>query len=125
VGDTVRRDTILVLGVVTLWAALAVVGGWPDPRASLDLLTGTRVDTTTETALVTLLCWLAVVLLTLTLARSIRPARRASTSRAGRWPAAVLLVGAALLAAGLAHQGGYRVCCATPATAHQADQLVH
>ena len=119
------RRALLVLGVVALWVALVVVGGWPDPRASLDLLTGTRVDAATERALVTLLCWLAVVLLTLTLVRSIRPARRASTSRAGRGPVAVILIGVGLLAAGLVHQGGYRVCCATPATAHQADQLVH
>jgi hypothetical protein len=111
--------------VVALCVAVALIAGPPDPRKVLELFQGTSPTAPTESALVTLLCWLAVVSLTLAVASAFRTARRRGATRSRVGAVAILVAGVALLGAGIAHRGGYSVCCATPATAHQAEQLVH
>jgi O-antigen/teichoic acid export membrane protein len=120
-----RRRVILAAGGLTLCVVLALVGGWPDPGRTLDLLTGRSVTGATESAFVILLCWLAALLLAVVAARTFRGQARVRERRSQMWSLAVLVLGVALLGAGIARHGGYQVCCATPATAQQAEHLVH
>jgi putative copper export protein len=120
---TMRRPLLIAAGGLALCVALALVGGWPDPGRSFDLLTGRSVTAATESAFVTSLCWLAAMLLVVTVARALRKRRRRTAPpRIGSLT--VVVIGLVLLGAGIARQGGYRVCCATPTTAQQAEQLV-
>jgi hypothetical protein len=108
-----------------LIAAVAVIAGWPDPGRAADLLTGRVVTSSTEAALVALLCWIAVGSLALLALRTLRR-RHPGSARKGRLSSvAVLVIGTALLAGGIAHRSGYHVCCANPITAKQAAHLVH
>jgi hypothetical protein len=111
-------------GLALLVALVAVIGGWPDPIAAVGLLTGRIVTPSTEASLVALLCWIAVASLAVFVWRTLRP-HAAIASRARLPSFAVLLIGTALLAGGIAHRSGYHVCCANPITAQQAAQLVH
>jgi ABC-type Na+ efflux pump permease subunit len=120
----VRRRLFIAAGGLTLCIALALIGGWPDPGRSLDLLTGRNVSGATEASFVTLLCWLAAIALAATAVVAWRRQRgRPRTRYLGSL--SVALIGFLLFGAGVARQGGYGVCCATPTTAQQAEQLVH
>jgi hypothetical protein len=119
---------LAAMALVLLTVAVAVVTGWPDLGRSLDLVTGSTIDSATESAFLALLCWLAVaVMVGLAVAGAWRAARaRRTLSIAGRRSVAVLAVGVALLGVGLAREGnGYHVCCANPTTVQQAEHLVH
>ena len=119
------RRLLLAAGGVAPCVALMLVGAWPDPGRSLDLLTGRSVTGATEAAVVTLLCWFGAVILAVSAGRALRERRPRPTRLARVWPAAVLIIGIALLGAGIARHDGYRVCCATTTTAQEAEQLVH
>ncbi len=114
-----------MVATLAVVAALLLVGGWPDPGRSLDLLTGRRVTAATESAFVILLCWLAALFLAVTAVRAFRGQRRGRTSRPHAASLAMLIIGIALLGSGVARHDGYRVCCATPTTAQEAEHLVH
>ncbi len=121
-----RRRTVLLAtlaGVIVL--TLTVTGHRPDVARSLDLLAGRAVTTQTQSAVVALLCWLAA--LTMAVTATLGAVREREPGRRGAAAVrclAVFLVGIALLGAGLARQDGYRVCCATPTTGREAQQLV-
>jgi len=121
------RRLALAAALVALTAVLTIVVGWPDPRRSLELLTGADATSASESALIGLLCWLAVATMAAAAVGStIASARHVSMHKHRFWSVAVLVLGAVLLAIGITrHAGGYRVCCATPVTATQAQQLVH
>ncbi len=120
-----RRQLLLGVGGLAPCVALALFGGWPDPGRAADLLTGRSVSAATESAFVILLCWLAAAFLVVSTARALRAQHHGRLSRPHVWTLAALVVGVALLGAGIARHGGYRVCCATPSTAQQAENLVH
>ncbi len=66
-------------------------------------------------------------LLLASLACAVAVALALTGQRPGRvrlWSLAVLVIGVALLGLGITRDGGYRVCCATPTTAQQAEQRV-
>lgn len=120
------RHFVLAGVVVVLAIALAFVAGGPDIGRSVDLVTGTGVTGATEFAFVGLLCWLALaVLISVIAADGLRQLRHPPAL--ARWwlSVAALVVGVALLAAGIVqHQSGYRVCCSSSLTAQQAEQRV-
>jgi hypothetical protein len=122
----VRALRFAALGAwAVLAAAVAVIGGWPDPGRAVDLLSGRIVTPSTEASLVALLCWIGVASLALFAVRTLRPHRPGFARRARLPSLAVLVIGTALLAGGIAHRSGYHVCCADPITAQQAAHLVH
>ncbi len=117
-----RSVLLAAAGALGVGATLAVTGEWPDPARSLDLATGRSVTAQTEVAFVAFLAWIAAVALMLNAA--VPALRGRGRGRAVSAPLVVLVVGVALLVAGVAHHTGYRVCCATPATTQQAADLV-
>lgn len=124
------RRVLLTVGLIGVVAALAVIGGRPDPGASLDFLTGRNVTATTESAFLVLLCWGAIAVLTVVAtigaSRTVRRRRDDPTRRTRVRSLAIVALGLTLLGMGIAHQlSGYGVCCAGQVTAHQAEQLVH
>ena len=119
-----RRRRLLVAVALAPGVALVVAHAWPDPGRVFDLLTGHSVTAATESAFLTLLCGLAAAVLAVVVAGASRGRARDARPRRAL-SLAVLVVGLALLGAGLARHDGYRVCCATPTTAQEAGQLVH
>lgn len=105
-------------GLATLVMAAGL--GWADPGAAVDLLSGRRVIGATAFALVASVCWVAVAVLVAMVTAA--TARRRAMS-APPLTALMVLGAAVLLALGLAgHSHSYGVCCATPASAAQADE---
>jgi len=105
--------------------AVAVVGGVPDLGRSIDLVTG-DVTSASESAFIVLLCWLGVVVLAIAGVLSLLPATRLPRQRTRARSLVVLALGLTLLGMGVVRQEtGYRVCCSDPATAQQAEHLVH
>lgn len=120
-----RRFLTLGAAGTALGVTLVVTGVWPDLARSLDLLTGRSVTGQTESALVSTLCWVAAVALAVGAVWRARPhGRPGRRALALARPLLVLIIGVALLAAGVAHQNGYRVCCATPSSSQEAQRLV-
>lgn len=125
------RRALVCAALLASTAALVAVVGWPDLGRSLGLLTGRDVTSDSEFAFVVAVCWVAWLLLSVVCfarvggfgARS-RLDRR-GTARTLAWSLLVLLVGATTLIAGMARHSSYRVCCASPVTAEQAERLVH
>jgi hypothetical protein len=124
----VVRRLLSAAALTGLTAALAVVAGWPDVGRSLDLVTGRTVTGATEFAVIGLLCWLmlAVMSVLATVDALRRTSRQSGIFTRWLWCLVILTAGSTLLVAGIArHQNQYRVCCATADTAQQAEQLVH
>ncbi len=121
------RRLVLAGALVGLAAVLTVVVGWPNPGRGLELLSGADASGANESALIGLLCWLALgTVAVAAIGRGIADSRHAPFHKRRVWSLAVLVLGAALLTMGIArHTGGYRVCCSSPVTATQAHQLVH
>ena len=126
-ADLLLRRLLPAAVLVGLTVALAVVAGWPDVGRSLDLATGDGLTSAMEFALIGLLCWLALALIIgAAAARALRQVGHRPTIFTQRWRRlAVFAAGIAVLAAGIVHhQNQYRVCCASPGTAQQAERLV-
>lgn len=121
------RRLLGAAALVGLTVALALVADWPDLGRSLDLVTGRAVTGATEFAFIGLLCWvmLAVMAILATVDALRRAARQPGMFTPWLWSLVILTSGSTLLVAGIArHQNPYRVCCASPETTNQAEQLV-
>jgi hypothetical protein len=120
------RRLLPVAALAALTTALAVVAGWPELGRSLDRVTGRDVSGATEFAFVGLLCWVMLAVTTVVGAvDALLAAHQSNRFVRRRRYLAVVAVGAALLVAGISRQQNeYRVCCASPSTAQQAEQLV-
>lgn len=121
------RRLLPAAGLVALVIALAALVGWPDPGGSLELLSGASVTTARVSALIVVLCWLAVAILAVAAAvASFRSRHRRQVTTMRDRSLAALALGLTMLGIGLArHEDGYRVCCASSATTQQVQQLVH
>lgn len=106
--------------------ALACGVGWVNVGAAAELLSGHRVTAATAFALVATLCWIAIAALLSRMAAGLARAH-AEPHRGHTSLTALMLLGAAIvLALGLArHSQSFGVCCATPASAAQADAHAH
>ena len=107
-----------------LAAGVQAIAGWPDVTLVTSALTGQHPSGVAVAEVLVVLCWLAALLVTavaaLGVARGALRGRRAGRARA----AAATALACLLLAAGVAHHlGGYRVCCAGPATDARAETL--
>ena len=112
-------STLFGAGLVVV----AMIAGWVDVGATVDLLSGRRVTVATALALVALVCSVGVATIAAS-AVGVMLHRRSNHAR----PRLTVLVAGALvvLVLGVAHRGsaGYRVCCVTPDTASAAEQHV-
>ena len=115
------RAVALAGGGVAL--GFATVLGWAEPGRAAAALDGT-VSPSSSLAAVGVVCWFALGVTATTLAAAALDRRR--SSRAGR-PRLLLLAAAGLLVllVGVArHASAFTVCCASPATAHEAQRDV-
>ncbi|HWF56775.1 MAG TPA: hypothetical protein VG520_00300 [Candidatus Dormibacteraeota bacterium] len=119
----VARRLLGAAALSGLAVALAIVAGWPDIGRSLDLVTGNPVSGADALAFIGLLCWLTLAVLGILAAVG---ALRRVAWQPGMWCAVILTAGSTVLITGIArHQGQFRVCCASAASTHRAEQLVH
>jgi heme/copper-type cytochrome/quinol oxidase subunit 1 len=126
-AEVTLRRLLGAAALVGLTVALALVADLPDLGRSLDLLTGHTVTGATEFAFIALLCWVMLALMAILAVVDVlrRAARQPGVFTPWLWSLVILTAGATLLVAGIArHQSPYRVCCTSPDTAHQAEQLV-
>ncbi len=115
--------------LVVVAAVLALVAGWPDPAAAINLVTAGAGSASDQLEFIALLCWLVVIgLLLMASAEAWRElrSRGGGTTVSGQWRTLALLgIGLALLGAGVArHEAGYHVCCSSADTAAQVISRV-
>jgi hypothetical protein len=120
------RRAIVVGALLALLAGWTALLGWPDIGGTIAFLSGRAVTRAAQFAFVGVLCWVAIAAAVgVAVAGARRPGRQPSTGARTRLALAVLALGITLLGLGIARAAtGYRVCCATPGTVHQAERLV-
>lgn len=123
----VTRRLLPVAALAALVITVVALGGWPRPGSWAALVGGASATDATVADFVVLLCWTAIALLVVALVSGASPlSRLRKVRRARSLPVAVLIIGLAVLGAGIArHQAGYRVCCADPTTSAKVQTLVH